>query len=363
MNIINNYLNDNNIIDTLKECITQRQFNILRLLCIAYKDIHKDDPRFMKIFNLSKNNNQNVLINIDIEAVMEGQIKILLICNWCSSEELCTLWNKMSQGNRVWDNIEIVSEEPADYYCIINKPMIEFEDLNLERTILFRMEPCMEKHPEIWGDKWSNPKKEEFLFHGGHDLYLNNVEWHLSKTYGELCKEEVMKDISVCNVLSTVLSDKYRDLGQQRRIDFIKFLEGKDLQVDIFGGDRFLWKNYKGSLPSHQKDNALFPYKYTFNCENHSIKNYCTEKLYDGILAECLVFYSGCFNIRDTIDNRAFVYLELSNFEKDYQTIKRAIAEDWWSQRLPYIKEAKKLILNELQFFPRLKKIIEEKKL
>jgi ribosomal protein L23 len=38
--------------------------------------------------------------------------------------------------------------------------------------------------------------------------------------------------------------------------------------------------------------------------------------------------------------------------------IKKAIEEDWWSQRISYIKEAKQKILNELQFFPRLEKII-----
>jgi ribosomal protein L23 len=32
-------------------------------------------------------------------------------------------------------------------------------------------------------------------------------------------------------------------------------------------------------------------------------------------------------NVKDYIDERAFVYLELSNFEKDYQTIKKAIEE------------------------------------
>ena len=344
MDIINNYLN-NNIIDTLYECIIQKQFNILRLLCIIYIREYKDNTQFMKIFNLSKNNNHVSLLNI-IGKKGDTYIKntnVLLMCNWCSSQELCDLWNKMSKDNYTWDNIEIVSKEPADFYCVINKPNGEVE-FDLSKTILFRMEPNMEKHPEKWGNKWANPNKDEFLFCGKHDLYLNNVEWHLSKTYNQLIENEIIKNISVCNILSTVLSDKYADIGQQHRIDFIKFLEKKEIQVDVYGGNRFLWKNYKGSLPLYQKDNALFPYKYTFNCENHSIKNYCTEKLYDGILSECLVFYSGCYNIRDTIDNRAFVYLELSNFEKDYQIIKKAIEEDLWSKRLPYIKESKSLL-------------------
>jgi hypothetical protein len=36
--------------------------------------------------------------------------------------------------------------------------------------------------------------------------------------------------------------------------------------------------------------------------------------------------------------------------------VKKAIEEDWWSQRLPYIREAKRRILTELQFFPRLER-------
>jgi len=174
----------------------------------------------------------------------------------------------------------------------------------------------------------------------------------------ELCNQNIEKD-SLC-VLSTVLSDKYRDPGHIKRVDFVKFLESKGMEIDVFGGNRFNWKNYKGSLPYHNKDNALIPYKYTFNCENFGIKNYCTEKLYDGILAECLVFYSGCINVKDFVDEKAFVYLHLSNFEQDYLTIKKAIEENWWEKRLPYIQKAKLKILTEMQFFPRLESEINK---
>ena len=75
-------------------------------------------------------------------------------------------------------------------------------------------------------------------------------------------------------------------------------------------------------------------------------------------MSETLVFYSGCSNIKDYIDERAFVYLELKNFENDYEIIKSAIMNDLWSERIEYIREAKKKILNELQFFPRLEKIV-----
>ena len=102
----------------------------------------------------------------------------------------------------------------------------------------------------------------------------------------------------------------------------------------------------------------MFPYKYVFNVENNSIKNYYTEKLVDGILAECLVFYSGCYNVKEYIDEKAFVYLQLDDFEKDYKIVQDAIQNNLWEERLPYIRKAKQKILNYLQFFPRLERII-----
>ena len=43
------------------------------------------------------------------------------------------------------------------------------------------------------------------------------------------------------------------------------------------------------------------------------------------------------------------------------EIIRKAIKEDWWSQRLEIIKQEKQKIMNELGFFPRISKLIEEK--
>lgn len=338
--------------DLLKKYIDEKEFYTSFLISKIYENEFKNNDEFKKLFS-------EIICNIEDKKIVEKKIKIYLMCNWCNSYDLCKLWNKMSQDNNYsWNNIEIVWNEPCDYYCIINKPPdnIKFDS---KKTIVFRMEPYMNKDKRLWGDYWSNPPKEDFLFIGFHSNFLNNLEWHISKNYKQLMNEEIVKDNEISNVLSTVLSNKYQDPGHIKRIDFIKYLE-KKINVHVFGGNRFLWKNFKGSLPYHEKNNSLLSYKYTFNVENHSIANYCTEKLVDGILSECLTFYSGCPNIKDIINEKAYVYLELSNFEKDYQIIKKAIEEDLWSKRLPFIKAEKKRILNDLQFFPRLEKIINK---
>lgn len=290
------------------------------------------------------------------EKKVEKKIRVMLYCNWTSSKALCDIWNKMSKGNYTWNNIQIVWEEPADYYCVINCPPINVFP-PLDKTILFHMEPNMDKNPKEWGD-WSDPPPSRFKFVGKHSKHFNNNEWHLSKTWKELCEEKIVKDEKLNDVVSAVLSDKYRDPGHIKRIDFAQFLDKKGFPLHVYGSDKYGWKNYKGSPPYHAKDEAMFPYKYTFNVENHNNRGYYTEKLIDGILAESLVFYHGCPNIRDYIDEEAFVWLELVDFEKDYELIKKAIAENWWEKRLPAIKREKYRILNEKQFFPRLEKIL-----
>ena len=192
----------------------------------------------------------------------DGIKRILLYCSWTTSENLCDIWKKMSKDNDLsWDNIKIVSCEPADYYCIINRPPpnVKFDK---KKTILFQMEPNMETDVRQWGNEWANPKTEDFLFVGSHNLYLNNFEWHLSKNYQELSSEIIEKNDSLSNILTTILSDKYSDKGHIKRVDFVKFLEKKGINIDVYGGNKFLWKYYKGQLPYHEKNNALLPYKY-----------------------------------------------------------------------------------------------------
>ena len=271
----------------------------------------------------------------------------------------------MSKGNYTWNNIKIVLDDP-EYFVVINAPPshITLTDDEKKKTIVFRMEPYMDtKNSFYWGE-WGRLDESKFFRVCSHDkniLNYNNNEWHINKTYTELKNMRVEKDEKLDNIISTVLSSKYTDIGHIKRIDFVKFLEKKGIQIDVFGSDKFSYKSYKGVLPCHEKDNAMFPYKYVFNAENNSIKNYYTEKLIDGILAECLVFYSGCFNIRDFIDERAYIYLELLNFEEDYKKIKKAIEDNEWEKRIDIIRSQKEKILEYLQFFPRLERIINKK--
>jgi hypothetical protein len=73
--------------------------------------------------------------------VKNARFRVKMLCNWCSSKQLCDDWNRQSKGNYRWNDIEITWEDKdIDFYVIINKP---FQDdfYIKDRTIVFHMEP------------------------------------------------------------------------------------------------------------------------------------------------------------------------------------------------------------------------------
>ena len=67
--------------------------------------------------------------------------RVKLLGDWCDSETLCRLWNKMTQGAFRWNDIEVTwRDEDVDYYAVINGQR-SGEHAVPERTILFSLEP------------------------------------------------------------------------------------------------------------------------------------------------------------------------------------------------------------------------------
>lgn len=300
-------------------------------------------------------------------------VKIKMLCNWTSSEQLCKEWSNMCESRieYKWKNYELVwsdIKEEIDYYVIINSPP---KDAYYEpkRTIVFQMEPWVNDSRHNWGvktwGKWSEPEPSTFLAVRGRKTNChNNAFWQLELSLSDF-ENKALFEKNKGNTISSICSSKYFDEGHIARIDFLKFLEMKDdiqLNLDIWNQDnKHQFKNYRGPLtPYVDKSKGLSGYKYYFMMENNYEQNFITEKLWEPILCETLVFYYGCPNVSDYIDSKAFVLLDINDFEKSYQIIKQAINEDWWSQRIDIIRKEKQKILNELAFFPVIDKIISQ---
>jgi len=284
-------------------------------------------------------------------------IRIKMLCNWTDSKQLCKEWSNMCELGFRWKNYRMVwtdRVEDIDYYVIVNKsPDGAYYDP--KKTIVFQMEPWVYDESKPWGMKtwgeWAEPDENKFMHVHTHKKYLNNVQW--MNTIPEMSYPEIQQK----NRVISILSEKNFDEGHIKRIEFIRYMEAMSCDfVDVYGRQNYHnFMTYKGTV---ENDNKYKNYKYCISVENNSEYNYATEKIWEPILCECLCFYWGCPNIGDYIDSRAFVLLDMNDFEKSYETIKRAIEEDWWSERIDIIRKEKAKILNELAFFPTLDKII-----
>lgn len=320
------------------------------------------------IFNGSFGNTQQILTYYyTLPSLYKNSFKVYPSCNWQSSNDLLNLWNKF-QPNSLKGIVDFtLNKQEADYYMVINSSN---EQLEPNKILYFAMEPHMDKNPQF--SHYINSLKSQHQnipFIGEHCVSINNNEWHLSPTIEDFkISVELAPRKIYDKVLSVVVSTKNFDEGHILRLNFIKKLddlskEGKlPFELHVYG-TKTDFHNYKGTLPTNKKDNGIFPYRYHFNAENNSIRNYVTEKFTDAILGECLLFYWGCPNVNEYFGNDEQWGYRLSlkdqDFEKDLNTIVNAMENNEWQQKIKTIKSVKSVILENFNLFRRLKTVID----
>lgn len=290
---------------------------------------------------------------------MDSKPTLYVTCNWQSPGELLQeLLRQVGDGDveyRLTD--EVIG---ADFYCVINRPydVKEFEYMKKNRTIVMRTS-SEEATDGRWSD-WFNDRKE-FLAFMNHSSFFSNCMYNLSLSESVLLRRDISKEKVLKETVSAVLSDKSDKAGQKFRQEFLEALQTKlpKVKVDVFGTiDKNKCKNYKGTLPHKSKDLGLFPYKYTFNSESECVPGFVSEKMIDGILSECLVFYWGCPNLPEFIDKRCFVQLDPESIDRSLKMVETTINSKMWERNLPYIKACKKKILTEMSIISRLDSVI-----
>ena len=279
-------------------------------------------------------------------------IKVKMICNWEPSENFVI---GLLKSTLLDPAIEITSSNEADYFLVYNFPF-DGEFFNPQRTIVVQLEPWVHDGDKPWGIKtwgeWSNPDPTKFLHVRTHKNFLAPA--HLA-ILGDLYNFPSKK-----NAPTIILSDKLIDTGHHLRVQFLK---SSDIRppVEVYGLENFHnLSSYVGQVPGDDRYNVYSKYKYVIAAENNFEHNYATEKIWEPLLCECLPFYWGCPNLEEYIDPQCFVRLPLEEPEKASEIIRKAIEEDWWSQRIDAIRAAKSKIINELSLFPIISKIIRD---
>ncbi len=205
--------------------------------------------------------------------------------------------------------------------------------------ILTFQEPWAMKHPHV-------------IFH--HPGLL----WHYGLPFGE--GEFVSWDRMAATpppaktkLISTVCSQRTGHVTlHSTRVDFTWRLKGDLPELDIYG---------HGVKPMNDKAEALDPYRFHITVENHVYDHHLTEKLPDAFLGYTLPFYHGAPNAADYFPAESFIPIDINDYQRSRDIIRSHLANNEYQDRLPYIVEARRRVLEEQNLFAILSRVISEK--
>ncbi len=153
--------------------------------------------------------------------------------------------------------------------------------------------------------------------------------------------------------ISTVCSSRTGRLTlHSRRVDFTDQLQRRIPALDRFG---------HGVNPMVDKAEALDPYMYHLTVENHICPHHLTEKLPDAFLGFTLPFYHGAPNASEYFPLESFIPVDIGDLEKTVDIITSTINNNEYEDRLPYIIEARRRVLEEHNLFALLDRLISQR--
>jgi hypothetical protein len=124
----------------------------------------------------------------------------------------------------------------------------------------------------------------------------------------------------------------------RQRLAFSLELVRQMPEIDHFG---------HGVRPMEDKAEALDAYRYHVAIENHLAPHHWTEKLADAFLGCTLPFYCGAPDAGRYFPPESFIAIDLSSPTRVADRIRAAIRDDEYSQRLPFIMEARRRVIED----------------
>ena len=279
--------------------------------------------------------------------------------------KLSDLWKRQFPGKKpVWGGCEFVfdsQERNYDWFVIYNdfpQPLMA-EELSCpaNQTLLVTTEPPSIKSYGIdfthqFGTVLTS-QPEWALPHCDRIFSQPALQWFYGwgqnalKGYDEIVANPVEKAKTIATVCS---NKKQRHTLHNKRYHFTQELMQRLPELDVFG---------HGVRAMNDKAESLDPYRYHIAIENYIGRHHWTEKLADAFLGMTLPFYFGCPNASDYFPEESFIPINIFDIEGSYEVIERAIRDNEWEKRLPYIEEARRRVLNEYNLFAVLSREIE----
>lgn len=230
----------------------------------------------------------------------------------------------------------------------------ELLDCHPDHTVLVTVEPPSIK---LYGTPYTDQfgtvlstQPERVIRHRDHVRSGGGLLWFYGKPLDEtLAQAEWNKT----GVISTVCSTKQ----QTHTLHAKRFRLTQHLAKAVPGFDWF----GRGVRPMEMKADALDPYRYHVAVENHSAPHHWTEKLADSFLGLTLPFYGGHPDVVRYFPPESFILIPVDDPPEAARIINEAIANDEYSKRLPAIREARRRILEQYNFYALVSDIIRRR--
>lgn len=137
-------------------------------------------------------------------------------------------------------------------------------------------------------------------------------------------------------LLSCVLSKKKLLPGHRKRLRFLFKLK-QTVPFDHYGN---------GFNHIANKEDALNPYYYSIALENYSGDYYFTEKINDCFLTLTVPLYYGCTNLDKFFPSKSYIRIDINDVSHAIKVIQEKLHKSDYQERLPYLQEAREIVLN-----------------
>jgi len=263
-----------------------------------------------------------------------------------NKEQLFQTLKKYAQASdqrfACWDEFAFTTEllPECDALLILNSPsQIIQTKCYPEKVIALMMEPGDPTiHPWMFNELEQYHKVYSPIPQSTNTVLSHGfLGWYFKQDYNFLKSLPIPEKTKL---ISCIASDLRQLEGHRLRVDFIKDIKQDFPLIDFFG---------RGSHFIRDKMDGLLPYKYSIAIENSSSDNYFTEKINDCFLTHTVPIYYGCRNIDKYFPYQSFISIDINNRDEARKKINDLLQNDDWNERLPYIQEARELVLQKYQ--------------
>lgn len=270
----------------------------------------------------------------------------------------------------IWGNCEFIINEnckSCDYLFMIDSIKTDLHiNCPKDNTYLCICEPAAVK---LYHPKYTNQFKHIITFrkvsgYKGELIYgLPMLPWRIGSRYDRIKKcsdmtnyldyDFLSKRVSVPKLdkVAVITSSKTMTKGHRKRLKLLLTLK-KEIPdyIDIYGnGFQFV----------EDKWDVFSKYKYVLTFENCKEPQYITEKIFDAFIAEALPLYWGAPDAETYFSKESFEVMNFKNIAETAQHITELISNNIYDERLPFILEAKKKVMNDYNLFARITTIVD----